>query len=83
MYDETHKVLKDGRVVEKDPVIGKWSRRPAGIAKDLWERLLHLQKELQLLGPEPFTDKELRGCLIRRDYHPTPLSFPTTVVAMG
>ena len=59
-YDETHKVLKDGRIVEIDPVTGKWSRRLAGIAKDLWERLPHLQKELPLLGPELFTDEELR-----------------------
>ena len=32
-YDECHKVLADGRIVEIDPVTGKWSRRPAGMAK--------------------------------------------------
>lgn len=35
-YDETHKVLRDGRIVEIDPVTGKWSRRPAGVAKEIW-----------------------------------------------
>lgn len=34
-YEETHKVLKDGRIVEKDPVTGKRSRRLAGMAKEL------------------------------------------------
>ena len=36
-YDETHKVLKDGRIVQIDPVTGKWSRRPAGVAKEIWD----------------------------------------------
>ena len=60
-YEETHKVLKDGRIVQRDPVTGKWSKRPAGIAKDIWERLPHLRHHLQLVGPELFTDEELRG----------------------
>ena len=58
-YDETHKVLRDGRIVEIDPVTGKWSRRPAGVAKELWERLPHLRSQVQLLGPKLFT---LRSC---------------------
>ena len=32
-FDACHKVLKDGRIVQIDPVTGKWSKRPAGIAK--------------------------------------------------
>ena len=60
-YDETHKVLKDGRIVEKDPVTGKWSRRPAGTAKEMWKRLPQLRNTLQLLGPELFSVQELRG----------------------
>lgn len=42
-YDECHKVLADGRIVEVDPVTGKWSRRPAAVAKELWNRLPNLQ----------------------------------------
>lgn len=60
-YDECHKVLADGRIVEIDPVTGKWSRRPAGISKELWTRLPHLRKRIQLLGPDLFTEEELRG----------------------
>lgn len=60
-YEETHKVLKDGRIVQRDPVTGKWSKRPAGIANDIWERLPHSRHHLQLVGPELFTDEELRG----------------------
>ena len=59
-YAECHKVLADGRIVEIDPVTGKWSRRPAGMAKELWNRLPHLRKQLQLLGPALFTDEDLR-----------------------
>lgn len=39
----------------------KWSRRPAGVAKELWNRLPHLRARLNLLGPALFTDDELRG----------------------
>ena len=60
-YDETHKVLKDGRVVVIDPLTNKWSRRPAGVAKELWDRLPHLRTQLQMMGPKLFTVEELRG----------------------
>ena len=38
-----------------------FNTRPASIAKDVWERLPHLQNHLQLLGPKLFTEEELRG----------------------
>lgn len=60
-YEEAHNVLRDGRIVEMDPVTGKWSRRPAGMAKEMWKRLPHMCNALQLLGPELFTVTELRG----------------------
>lgn len=60
-YEEAHKVLKDGRVVQKDPVPGKWSRRPVGVEKEIWDRLPHLHKHLQRVGPKLFTDEELWG----------------------
>ena len=44
-----------------DLVTGKWSRRPAGVAKEMWDRLPHLQQHMQLLGPQLFTDEDLRG----------------------
>ena len=60
-YDECHKVLADGRIVEIDSAIGKGSRRFVGVAKELWDRLPHLRARLNLLGPSLFTDERVAG----------------------
>lgn len=79
-YHETHTVLKDGRIVGVDPLKGKWGRRPAGIAKGMWQRLPHMREALHLLGPDVFTVDELRGASIDA---PSPAEVPTGLSTGG
>jgi len=58
-YEETHKVLKDGRVVEKDPVTNKWCRKASGIAKDIWLRLPSMSKSLAKMPGITVDDKDI------------------------
>lgn len=46
----THKVLiTDGRILEKDPVTGKWDRTPLGIDKELWNKRPPMRETLRSL----------------------------------
>ena len=83
-YEDLHKVISNGHIVQVDPLTGKWRRRPAGVSKDLWDRYpsirarLIAEHKLELEPPAP--DAEVSDVNVTDTVTPTDASTHSTTV---
>ena len=58
-YEETHKVIKDGRIIPIAPTTLKWDRCPPGMCSELWQKnrsMTEAWRRLESCNPGSISD---------------------------